>query len=420
MLTMQNNYLVIRDSLHGDIKIEDPVAIALVDAPEFQRLRRIHQMSGASLVFPGATHSRFIHSLGVYQLVSKILKNRSFKKANLNDRDRQKIALAGLLHDIGHGPLSHTFEQIKVVNHSLYTHEDYSALIITSPETEINKILQAGGFNRQEIQEIADFIANKNLNNPLSYLVNSQIDADRMDYLLRDDRYAGTGYGYTDIDYLTRHIKIDLKTHKIVFPHKALFSLENYLIGRYHMYSQVYHHPISVGFDLTFRMWFQRVYDLYQANFAFKSVEWQPIIKDMCSVKHISLANLLQLDDYTLHCLIKAMKNEEDLALSILSHCVLERKVFRQIESKEALAEFEKNLQSLIPADVNKYFIASTEEDPVIIYDVQKKPIWMKKNDQVVNFMECSELINAYQREKSHKKIKKIFIIKEVLCFAKQ
>ena len=228
-MELTNNYLVIRDSLYGDITLEDPVAIALIDTNEFQRLRRIHQMSGATLVFPGATHSRFMHSLGVYHLVVKILHNPSFKKAHLTDRQKQIISLAGLLHDIGHGPLSHTFEQIKYVNGSQLRHEDYSSLIINSSATTINQVLKAGGLTKSEINEIAEFIANKNHPHALSYLVNSQTDADRMDYLQRDDRYSGTGYGYTDVDYLTRNLQIDLQKNVIFFPVKTLFSLENYL-----------------------------------------------------------------------------------------------------------------------------------------------------------------------------------------------
>lgn len=409
-----NNYLVIRDSLHGDIKLEDPVLIALIDTAEFQRLRRIRQMSGAALVFPGATHTRFMHSLGTYHLVKKILDNPSFQEASLSKSDIRKIQIAGLLHDVGHGPLSHTFEQIKKINHSILRHEDYSALIIMSPSTEIHQTLINHGLSVSDIQDIADFIANKKHPNVLSHLVNSQIDADRMDYLMRDDRHAGTGYGYTDVEYITRNMEIDLKQNQIRFPSKVLFSLENYLVGRYHMYSQVYHHPISVGYDMLFRSWFKRIYDLHHQKYHFSNSVDTLLIKGMCSPDGIPLDQYIALDDYYLYQLIIAMSKEPDGILQTLSQCLLRRHVFRAV-SRETFVDAEQKFVERWGTQAPQYFNLQEDTVPNKIYDDKNKPIWIYNGDTSQDFLSCSSLLNQRAQNTTCKTTTNSFIIKEIL-----
>lgn len=250
---MNSKALIIRDPVHGDITIVDDVVEAIIGTSDFQRLRRIYQMSGAALAFPGATHNRFSHSVGVYHLVSKILASVNFKSLDISSREKAVLRIAGLLHDVGHGAFSHTFEQIRAIIPNVQSHEYYSAQIVLDHRTEINKVLKTYGFTSAEIVDIANIIQGKKEAPALSVLINSQIDADRMDYLKRDDLYSGTGYGNLDIDFLIRNMEFNLVEEVITFRSKAIFSIENYLIGRYHMYYQIYHHNISLGFDALFR-----------------------------------------------------------------------------------------------------------------------------------------------------------------------
>ena len=177
---------VLKDPVHSYIHIHYEVIWNCLDSKEFQRLRRIRQLGGDFQVYPTAEHSRFSHSLGVYEIVRRMVTEVKSLCVELTEYDKVCVMLAGLLHDVGHGPFSHAFENI--TNHS---HEEYTAKIILG-NTELNAILR--NVSEKLPQDIVSIIQHTHENDILNQIVSGQLDADRMDYLLRDSYFTATSY----------------------------------------------------------------------------------------------------------------------------------------------------------------------------------------------------------------------------------
>jgi hypothetical protein len=219
----------IRDAIHGSIGI-DELSLELLDTSEMQRLRGIKQLGFAYLVYPTASHSRFEHSLGTYHLAGRVS-----RQAGLKEKDIQKVQMAALLHDIGHGPFSHTTE-VAVSDHINVMHEEKTVELIK--KSQIADILKKNGYDATEIANIAT--GNKL---PLSEIVSSEIDVDRMDYLVRDAYYTGAAYGVIDLDRLI--LTSTLHKGKLRIKESGLSAVEALVFARYLMYPAVYQHHTS-------------------------------------------------------------------------------------------------------------------------------------------------------------------------------
>lgn len=261
------DWFVIRDPIHGFIRLS-PLERNIINHSVFQRLRRISQLSWTNMVYPSANHTRFEHSIGVMYVADRIYSTLWEKaKKLLNDygiesktkgRYRIIVRLAALMHDIGHGPFSHTSEECfpKNVNGMTYEHEDYSVSII---ENILRDLIEQDKTIREyaiELEEITSLISGG-----LPYseelfwknIISSQLDADRMDFLLRDSYFTGTKYGWFDIDRVIETINVGChpeSDHLIICSeYGGIHCVEALLIARYYLYTQVYFHSVRRGYD---------------------------------------------------------------------------------------------------------------------------------------------------------------------------
>ncbi|WP_342252726.1 HD domain-containing protein [Spiroplasma endosymbiont of Amphibalanus improvisus] len=376
--------IIIRDSVHGNIIVDDPVAIEIINSSEFQRLRNISQLANIQLAFPSATHTRFSHCLGVYHLIKKITSTKVFLNFYKN-KPRQLLItrVAGLLHDIGHGPFSHTFEIVYKITNVAYTHENYSRMIIQSKDSNINKILKKYNFTNDEIDQMCKMIeGNSENDNILSSLVSSQLDMDRLDYLLRDGYHTGVNYSNVDVEFLIDNIKISKKNNSTFFPTKAIYAVTSFLLARFFMHIQIYSHHVNIGFDMLFSSWFQRLLDLYNNNYAFKYKDSLKTIEPFLKKEKVNINKYIELNDFTLMSIIKNFTHEEDWTLSYLSKCFFNRTIFRNKITKSELEEYKNALLKRLDKESLKYFIIEKKSTIKKIYTNELKPIYFSENEK--------------------------------------
>ena len=220
---------VMRDPVHGYIHVRYQVIWDLINAPEFQRLRRIHQLGGTFQVYHGAEHSRFSHSVGVYE-VARLMLEWVEGLQTLSEFEQVAVLCAALLHDIGHGPYSHSFESVSLTNH-----EEFTDRIILE-DTHIHRILKEADPKLPNF--VADIIAHRSENKLLTQMISSQLDADRMDYLLRDSYFTGVSYGEFDLYRILRTLRV--VDGKLAVKESGIHAVEDYIMARYQMYWQVY------------------------------------------------------------------------------------------------------------------------------------------------------------------------------------
>ena len=228
---MKKDYLDIIDPIHDFIRVYDN-ELSLVDSPIFQRLRRIRQLSGAHLTYPAAQHTRFEHSLGVMH-ISGLAGHALYEKGILKFDDIKVLRLAGLLHDIGHGPFSHLFEEI--IQKKNISHEDFGRKIIL--QSEIGDNLTKNGFDKKLITRVAFG------DSPYQYMneiVSGVLSADMMDYLLRDGYFTGAEHAKIDHKRITQSLEVH--NQKLALERSALYSFESMMHSRYQMFKAVYFH----------------------------------------------------------------------------------------------------------------------------------------------------------------------------------
>lgn len=228
---------VFKDPIHKYIHVKDQLIWDLIKTKEFQRLRRIKQLGTLYLSFHTAEHSRFGHSLGVYEIVRRMIDESFVGRDAWNNEDRPLALCAALLHDLGHGPFSHSFEKIFNTNHEAFTQA-----IITGP-TEVNEVLSR--VSSTFPKEVAEVINKTHQNKLVISMISSQIDADRMDYLQRDAYFTGVSYGTFDMERILRLMRPS--KDEVLIKESGMHAVENFIMSRYQMYWQIYFHPVSRG-----------------------------------------------------------------------------------------------------------------------------------------------------------------------------
>ncbi|MFX1482027.1 MAG: HD domain-containing protein [Promethearchaeota archaeon] len=226
----------VNDPVHGFIGLTD-IEAKIINSQPYQRLRRIKQLSGGHFVYPTAEHTRFSHCMGAMYLAG-LSGKRLLSQMGLGDEKLQEVRIAGLLHDIGHGPFSHVFEEAMLEKRNM-NHEDVTEWIIL--KSEIGDLLEADGVSKKRIADLVRGREKTKKDSIIAGIVAGQIDADKMDYLIRDSFYCGVNYGLVDIHRLIDSIEIS-KDYKMQFDIAARGALESFLVARYEMFLNVYYH----------------------------------------------------------------------------------------------------------------------------------------------------------------------------------
>ncbi|KAM3091090.1 HD domain-containing protein [Phormidesmis sp. 146-35] len=259
---LPNAERIYHDPLHGAIALSssdltEALLIKLIDTPAFQRLRRVRQLGPASLTFHGAEGSRFTHSLGVMAVARRAF-DRLAKSYPQLQVHRSIVLCAALLHDIGHGPFSHTAEEVFGSDHELWTRR-----ILRESEPIRNLLDQ---FHPALIDQIEQVYLKKYPVPLVSQLVSSQLDCDRLDYLMRDSYFTGASYGKIDLDRILMALRYDPVTQQLVVAQKGMAAIEHYLIVRYFMYAQIYNHHKNIAATWVLEQAFSRAQALLQAK----------------------------------------------------------------------------------------------------------------------------------------------------------
>ncbi|SDM51784.1 HD domain-containing protein [Sediminibacillus halophilus] len=388
---------VFKDPVHRYIHVKDQVIWDLIGTREFQRLRRIKQLGTSFLTFHGAEHSRFNHSLGVYEIVRRILFNFE-NRPNWNNDERLLCLCAALLHDLGHGPFSHSFEKVFKLDH-----EDFTKKIVLG-DTEINKILRRVG--KGFAQDVADVI-NKTYENKLVVsLISSQIDADRMDYLQRDAYFTGVSYGHFDMERILRVMRP--MEDQVVIKQTGMHAVEDYIMSRYQMYWQVYFHPVTRSAEVILSKILHRAKYLYEQNYRFKQ---KPTHFLSFFAENVDLEEYLRLDESIVLYYFQAWLEEDDTVLRDLCERFINRRLFKYIEfnPNQQMTEWMElyKLFQAIDIDPEYYLVVDSSSDlPYDFYrpgeEEERLPIHLlqPKKDELKELSRQSDIVEAISGKK--------------------
>lgn len=310
---------VFKDPVHRYVHVRDRVIWDLVATKEFQRLRRIRQLGTTYFTFHGAEHSRFNHSLGVYEIIRRIIDDVFDGRKDWNREDRLLTLCAALLHDLGHGPFSHSFEKVFQLDH-----EEFTQKIIVG-NTEVNKVLAKVGPDFPK--KVAEVIAKTYENKLIVSLISSQLDADRMDYLLRDAYFTGVSYGHFDIERLLRVMRP--REEQVVFKYSGMHAVEDYIMSRYQMYWQIYFHPVTRSAEVILTKILHRAKQLHDEYYSFKQhpVHFYSLFED-----EMTLEDYLKLDENVILYYFQMWQDEDDSILSDLCTRFVNRNLFKYVD----------------------------------------------------------------------------------------
>ena len=387
---------VLKDPVHSYIHIHYEVIWNCLDSKEFQRLRRIRQLGGDFQVYPTAEHSRFSHSLGVYEIVRRMVTEVKSLCVELTEYEKVCVMLAGLLHDVGHGPFSHAFEH--VTNHS---HEEYTAKIILG-NTELNSILRA--VSKKLPEDIVSIIQHTHENDILNQIVSGQLDADRMDYLLRDSYFTATSYGQFDLERILRTMRVR-KTSEgrkvIVVKHTGIHSVEDYIMARYQMYWQVYYHPVARSYEAVFIQLFNRLKDIFKDNKDY--FEDMRVLVPFLEKSEVSEEEYFRLDENSLLYCCALIQDKADAIAADLAKRLQNRKLLEYVDyNEENLAQIQNMLRE---NGYNEQYYLRIENIEASVYSPYKgRKILIEKLDgQIVALEKASTIVESITKGQTKK-----------------
>lgn len=391
-------YKIFNDPIHGFITVPKGIILQLIDHPYVQRLRQIKQMGLGYLVFPAAEHSRFSHALGAMELAQRTLNNLREKDTTISPAEFEGTLIAILLHDVGHGPLSHTLEWDLI---SDFNHEMMTLAIMQ----ELNRSMDG------KLETAIKIFTNQYPKKPfLNQLVSSQLDLDRLDYLKRDSVFTGVYEGSVGIDRILKTMRI----HKgnVVIEKKGIYAIENYILARRLMYMQVYLHKTVLSADKLMRKIFKRVRVLIDrgADVPSHSPSLSYFLKNRPSAKkeitQEVLHNYVQLDDNDVFQSIKYWQHSDDAILADLCKRFQSRTLFRTTFLKSnKTKKLEDKIKTKTKALLKKRELPYDDESASYYYDFDRsyseaykyenEGIWiLEEKNKAIEFSKAADTKN--------------------------
>ena len=396
---------IINDPVFGFIKIPRGLLYGIVEHPLFQRLNRINQLGLASVVYPGACHTRFQHSLGAFHLMTEAVLSLQQKGQFIFDSEAEAVEAAILMHDIGHAPFSHVLEDTLIRGIS---HEEISMMMME----EIN--CSCSG----QLNLAISIFKNNYPKHFLHQLISSQLDMDRLDYLRRDSFYTGVTEGNIGSARIIKMLNV--VDDALVVDHKGIYSLENYLTTRRLMYWQVYLHRTCVAYEKVLVNMLTRAKDLLKNSyevFAPPALHYfleHDVDAEWFNTHPEALIFYEELDDSDIWSAMKAWKHHSDKILSTLATDMLDRKIFKVEVHEEPITEDriaelkEKIAQKLDISIDDAHYLMSVNTISKDMYNVDDDSITiLYKDGSVRDISEASELLNV---QLLSKKIRKYYL----------
>ena len=384
---------IINDPVYGFITIDDELIFKIIAHPHYQRLRRIHQMAMAHLVYPGAVHTRLHHSLGAYHLMCNAINELKNKGTVITRDEEQGAKVAILLHDIGHGPFSHALENVLIEG---MHHEAISLLLMQ----DLNK-----QFNGQ-LQTAIDIFTNVHPKKYLHQLISGQLDVDRMDYLTRDSFFSGVSEGVIGYDRIIKMLIV--QDGELMVEEKGIYSIEKFLVARRLMYWQVYLHKTV----LCAEQMLKRIIKRAKYIKAFTKTALNKFINE--PIETVTLEEFCLLDDFDVVSAIKEWCTHNDKVLSILCEGIINRNLFKIKFFGEPIVKvlFDEKL-----ADVMHRLNISAEDAGWLVFTGEAVSNTYNFEDEHIHILfkdgtvkDISEVDNALINQNMKSKVKKYYI----------
>ena len=394
-----NKLKIINDPVHGFIKIPYEILYDVLEHRYFQRLRRISQTGLLSLVFPGATHTRFHHALGAMHLMFTALETLKLKNVKISDEEEKAALLAILLHDVGHGPYSHALESLLMED---WHHEKLSILLMKKLNDEFNG----------ELDLAIEMFQGKYHRKFFNQLITSQLDVDRLDYLKRDSFFTGVSEGSVNTQRIISMMNV--KDDELLIDEKGVYSIENFLTARMFMYWQVYYHKTSALAEHLLVKILSRAKQLISEG---KQVEAYGNLKyflyktDFEKATEEDINRFTQLDDTDVLSAIKTWQNADDFVLSYFCRAVVQRKFPKTVFSSHP---FDQKIIEEKTTKANDFFGINNGEllveqisRTLLPYDTEKQTIFLlKKNGEKIKLEDAeTQILSAHINQPTTKNI---------------
>lgn len=389
---------IINDPVYGFITIDDELIYKIISHPFYQRLRRIHQMAMAQLVYPGAVHTRLHHSLGAYHLMCNALHELKSKGIAITSEEEQAAKIAILLHDIGHGPYSHALEQILIKGVS---HEEVSLMLMQKMNKELNG----------EIQMAIDIFKGKYPKKFLHQLISGQLDVDRMDYLIRDSFFTGVSEGVIGYDRIIKMLTVH--NGELMIEEKGIHSIEKFLVSRRFMYWQVYLHKTVLCAEKMLVKIIERargvkaqapspVLNIF-INEQFKKDKLEDHLEEFCLI-----------DDYDVLFALKSWVYHEDKVLSVLCKSLINRHLLKvKYSAHEIAKEFADEKRKI----AREYFRINNTEAGYLVFTGKTEIKTYNNKTEHINILfkdgsvkDISEVDNPLINQSLFNAVKKFYI----------